>query len=173
MLTQGATSFRKQCLVAEKKWSGSIRRAVDRDCAGILECLQLAFAPYRSEYTSEAFLDTILTPESLQRRMTEMTIVVAIASEQIAGTIAWSSRGSEGHLRGMAVRLELQGSGVSTQLLQAALDGLRRAGCTTVTLDTTRPLQRAIRFYEKNGFSASGKVEDFFGMPLYEYRRQL
>lgn len=147
---------------------------MDRDCAGILECLQTAFAPYRSEYTSEAFLDTILTPESLQRRMTEMTIVVAIANDEVVGTIAWSvSRGSEGHLRGMAVRAELQGSGLSTQLLQAALDGLRQAGCTTVTLDTTRPLQRAIRFYEKNGFSASGKVEDFFGMPLYEYRRQL
>jgi len=32
-----------------------------------------------------------------------------------------------------------------------------------------RALKRAIRFYERSGFSTSGKVRDFFGMPLYEY----
>ena len=31
----------------------------------------------------------------------------------------------------------------------------------------------AIRFYERNGYVASGRVGDFFGMPLYEYLKPL
>jgi len=34
-------------------------------------------------------------------------------------------------------------------------------------------VQAAIRFYEKHGFRSSGKVSDFFGMPLYEYIKEL
>lgn len=83
------------------------------------------------------------------------------------------SNGAEGHLRGVAVSPEWQGSGVATALLRAAENELRTNGCTFVTLDTTAPLKRATRFYEKHGFSASGRVSDFFGMPLYEYAKPL
>jgi len=30
-----------------------------------------------------------------------------------------------------------------------------------------------MRFYEKNGFRRSGKVTDFYGMPLFEYVKTL
>lgn len=30
-----------------------------------------------------------------------------------------------------------------------------------------------VRFYEKHGFAASGRVADFFGMPLFEYTKFL
>ena len=69
----------------------------------------------------------------------------------------------------MAVRPSWQGKGVAGALLQAALDNLRSMACRRVTLDTTLPLARAVRFYEKNGFRKSGKVTDFFGMPLVEH----
>ena len=42
-------------------------------------------------------------------------------------------------------------------------------GCSLVTLDTTEPLERATRFYEKHGYRLSGRVSEFFGMPLFEY----
>jgi ribosomal protein S18 acetylase RimI-like enzyme len=73
----------------------------------------------------------------------------------------------------MAVLPECQGKGVAEALLRAAEDELRRRGCTCITLDTTAPLQRAIRFYERHGYRASGKVGDHFGMPLYEYVKGL
>jgi hypothetical protein len=38
-----------------------------------------------------------------------------------------------------------------------------------ISLDTTEPLTRAMRLYEKNGFCRSGRVSDFFGMKLFEY----
>lgn len=73
----------------------------------------------------------------------------------------------------MAVLPEWQGTAVASALLAAAEAELRNAGCKYVTLDTTMPLQRAIRFYERHGFAASGRVADFFGMELFEYTKQL
>jgi hypothetical protein len=40
-------------------------------------------------------------------------------------------------------------------------------------LDTTAPLLHAISFYELNGYAATGKEVDFFGMPLFEYAKNL
>jgi GNAT superfamily N-acetyltransferase len=69
----------------------------------------------------------------------------------------------------MAVLPAWQGSGVAAQLLKSVESELRAKGCSRISLDTTEPLQPAIRFYEKNGFRRSGKVADFYGMPLFEY----
>ena len=152
-----------------------IRRATPDDAAAILDCLQIAFEPYRQYYSPEAFADTTLTPETLPARMAEMTILVAATpSGEIAGTIALAAADAhEGHLRGMAVRSEWQGQGIAESLLNAAEARLRALGCRRITLDTTAPLQRALRFYERLGYRRSGKVTDFFGMPLFEYEKLL
>jgi ribosomal protein S18 acetylase RimI-like enzyme len=134
----------------------------------------MAFEDYRGSYTSAAFLDTVLTPETVHRRLVEMFVFVAIdekeEEDQVAGTIACAVVGNdEGHIRGMAVLPCWRGTGLATQLLRTAESYLRESGCTRVSLDTTAPLLRAIHFYERNGFRPSGKVTDFFGMPLFQY----
>jgi ribosomal protein S18 acetylase RimI-like enzyme len=73
----------------------------------------------------------------------------------------------------MAVAPAWQGGAVADQLLETIERELTSAGCSFVTLDTTAPLTRAIRFYERNGYTRSGAVSNFFGMPLYEYRKRL
>jgi len=155
--------------------SFSIRRAAPADAAAILACLSAAFVPYQSSYTAPAYQDTILTAETLNSRFQFMSIFVAVSEEnEIVGTIGCNAvSNGEGHLRGMAVLSTWQGAGVAEGLLQTAEDELRTLGCERVTLDTTAPLRRAIRFYEKHGYRATGKVVDFFGMPLYEYARML
>jgi ribosomal protein S18 acetylase RimI-like enzyme len=152
-----------------------IRNATEDDRDGILECLRLAFAPYESSYTPGAYLDTALTSASLNWRLREMIIFVAAEdSGKIIGTVACQVvNHEEGHLRGMAVDPISQGAGVAKQLLGCAESELRNRGCTRVTLDTTEPLKRAIGFYVRNGFHATGKVTDFYGMPLFEYAKQL
>lgn len=79
----------------------------------------------------------------------------------------------EGHHRGMAVRPGFQGSVVAHQLLDTVGAELRRKRCSRIGLGTTRPRRRAISFHEKNGFKASGRVNDFYGMPLFEYIKEL
>lgn len=150
-----------------------IRQATARDCDGILRCLRAAFEPYRCQYTPAAFADTVLDHSTLEIRMREMRVLVAVSGDEVVGTIGCVAASEEGHLRGMAVLSGWQGSGVASALLRAAEDDLRKNGCAFVTLDTTEPLQRAIRFYEKHGYVRSGRVRDFFGMGLYEYTKGL
>ena len=152
----------------------SVRRATSKDAAAILKCLALAFEPFREQYTPEGFRDTTLTFETLRERLEKMTLFVAqVPSGEIVGTIGGSFHNHSGHLRGMAVRPEWQGRGIAEELLRAVEDELRAKGCSQITLNTTRPLQRAMRFYEKYGYQATGKVKDFFGMPLFEYLKHL
>jgi len=153
----------------------SIRKAGESDAAGILECLRSSFEPYRESYTPEGFADTVLSAETIGARLSEMTVFVAVSgSGEVIGTIGCAIAGEEeGHIRGMAVLSAWQGRGVAAELLRAAEAELRARGCARVSLDTTEPLKRAARFYEKNGYRASGRVADFFGMPLFEYVKPL
>ncbi len=153
----------------------SVRKATSEDAAQILACLRAAFEDYRQQYTPEGFLDTVLTPETFQERLAEMIVFAAVNdSNEVVGTIACNLvSGEEGHLRGMAVLPSFRGSGIAGQLLSHAEEELRSCKCTRITLDTTEPLQRAMRFYEKHGYCRSGKISDFFGMPLVGYRKML
>jgi GNAT superfamily N-acetyltransferase len=147
-----------------------VRKATNTDALGILECLAVAFEPYRHQYTPAGFRDTTLDEELIRERLATMTVFVAVREGRIIGTIGCNR---EGHIRGMAVLPEHQGSGTAQRLLDAAEAEMRVFGCRRVTLDTTQPLRRAIRFYERNGYRATGIVADFFGMPLVQYWKKL
>ena len=153
----------------------SIRTAEQKDAGAILECLRIAFAPFEASYTADAFLDTVLTEATLAQRMAAMSVWLAVDSTgAVVGTLAGGLIGKEeGHLRGMAVLPSWQGRGVAEKLLRAVEEDLERSGCSIVTLDTTAPLARARRFYEKHGFRLTGKVRDLFGMPLAEHAKVL
>jgi ribosomal protein S18 acetylase RimI-like enzyme len=151
-----------------------IRRARADEAEKITECMALAFEAFRPQYTSGAFHDTVASPEALRKRMEHMTVYVAVAPDgTVIGTLAAAVMEKEGHLRGVAVRPDWQGHRIAEQLLARAESDLLVAGCTHITLDVTMPLQRAVRFYEKTGFVATGKTGDFFGMPLREFAKPL
>jgi len=105
--------------------------------------------------------------------MRDMCVYVADSGVNVVGTIGCAARGIEGHIRGMAVLPSHHGSGLAEALLHAVEVELLHSGCSHATLDTTQPLARAIRFYEKHGYRATGRVCNFFGMPLYEYSKSL
>jgi ribosomal protein S18 acetylase RimI-like enzyme len=155
--------------------ASSIRRATLNDAPGILECLRAAFDPYRDRYTKNAFADTVLSPDTIQSRLIGMSVFVAVSgSGTIIGTIGGHKVDhAEGHIRGMAVHPDVAGTGVAQSLLQAMEAELRHRGCTRLSLDTTTPLERGVRFYLRNGFRPTGVIRDFFGMPLFEYTKQL
>lgn len=159
---------------AEPPGSFVVRRASSSDADGIRRCLRAAFEPYRAQYTSGAFGDTVPTPAGIRERFETMSLFVADASGEIVGTVGClDAGGGSGHLRGMAVLPEWQGRSVSAALLAAAESELRRLGCGRVNLHTTHPLQRAARFYERQGFARTGEVEDFFGMEIIEFAKGL
>src|ERR1051325_11421922 len=115
----------------------TIRRAGSSDAAGILACLDAAFALFKSSYTEGAYSDTVLTMETVRARLESMALFVAVSEAgDVVGTIGCVAVDErEGHLRGMAVLPEWQGSGVATKLLDQAESELRKLGCRRVTLD--------------------------------------
>ncbi len=148
----------------------SIRKATSGDVDRILDCLRDAFSEFDESYTPAAFLDTVLTPSSLQDRLQNMVVFVATNNAgEIVGSVACNNSALVGHIRGMSVRSEWQGAGVAAHLLASVESELRDRNCSLISLGTTLPLRRAMRFYERHGFTQSGVVSDFFGMPLYEY----
>ena len=153
----------------------NIRLASPGDAEGIANCLAVAFQPYRIDYTPGAFHDTILNVNGIIARMDKMTILVAENEiARLVGTVAFTAVSlDEGHIRGMAVVPDFQGKGVARQLLAAAETSLHNLGCSRATLDTTKLLERAILFYTRNGYRATGTVKDFFGMSLFEYMKIL
>lgn len=153
----------------------SIRRARAGDVHGIRACLLAAFDPYRESYTPGAFDDTVPSPELLLRRIADMALFVAEApSGEILATVGGSVKNiEEGHLRGMAVLPGCAGTGIAQRLLETVEDELRDRGCRRITLGTTKPLTRAIRFYERNGYSPTGVGHDYFGMTRFEYAKEL
>ena len=150
-----------------------IRPASVEDAAPTLQCLRAAFEPYRSQYSLQAWLATVMTRDTLLHRLTSMTVLVAVSAHgNVVGTISGAVvLPSEGHLRGMAVPPQWHGRGIAQRLLEAMENHLLAKGCTRISLDTTEPLQRAMRFYERNGYRRTGKITDFFGMPLIEYAK--
>jgi|SRR5215813_2761814 len=151
-----------------------LRRATSDDGSAILRCLRAAFEPYRTQYTAAGYEDTILTAATVQQRIENMIVIVACdESGLIVGTVGGTAAGQEGHIRGMAVAPSSQGGPVGDRLLEMIEQQLVAAGCSRVTLDTTAPLAKAMRFYERNGYVRTGRVSDFFGMPLYEYEKSL
>jgi ribosomal protein S18 acetylase RimI-like enzyme len=162
-------------VVQQQSQSISVRRATGEDAPQILACLRSAFQEYRRFYTSAAFLDTVLTPETIRERLAKFFVFVAVDdSSEVVGTIACNVVcAEEGHLRGRAVLPRLRCAEIAAQLLSRAETELRSLGTSRITLDTTEPLQRARRFYEKFGYQRSGKATNFFGMPLIEYHKFL
>jgi GNAT superfamily N-acetyltransferase len=150
-----------------------IRSAGYDDAAAISKCLAAAFAPYRAEYTPAAFADTVPTGAAMHLRLRQMHVLVATVAGNVVGTISATTHAEHGHLRGMAVLPEWRGLGIAAKLLAAIETWLRSRGCRRITLDTTLPLEPAMKFYEKHGYHRSENIADFFGMPLLEYVKQL
>src|SRR5205814_2167106 len=108
--------------------------------------------------------DTTMSANTVRERLATMTVFVAVnGADEIVGTLSCTnSSAEEGHLRGMGVRPKWQGTGVADRLLCAVEDHLRASGCSYITLDTTEPLRRAMRFYERHGYRPTGKIAAYF-----------
>jgi GNAT superfamily N-acetyltransferase len=102
-----------------------------------------------------------------------MSVWVAVReNQQVVGTVALKSVSRHrGHLRGMAVLPEFQGTGLASALLRTAIRAAAKNGERRVTLETTEPLERATQFYLRHGFRTSGRRRQWGGMKLIEFER--
>ena len=72
--------------------------------------------------------------------------------------VSWTGGMRPGIFHRLAVNPALQGTGIGGDLLDDAIQLLRRAGCDCVRCDTNTKNRRALRLYEKMGFRKCGTV---------------
>ena len=86
-------------------------------------------------------------------------ILVAKEEDRVIGFVGYGQHGPEapdtGEVFALYVLPEYQGMGVGRQLLEAAVDKL--SACPHLCLWAVKGNERAIRFYEKNGFRLNGE----------------
>ena len=73
-------------------------------------------------------------------------------------TVSWTGGMHPGIIHRLAIDPPLQGAGIGGDMLDDAIQILRRAGCDCVRCDTNRENRRALRLYEKMGFRKCGTV---------------
>ena len=89
--------------------------------------------------------------------------------------VPWTGGIRPGYLHLLAIDPPQQGAGLGGDLLDDALQILRRSGCDCVRCDTNRENRRARRLYEKMGFRICGNVSwgDTPGEVYYAFDKPL
>lgn len=154
--------------VEQDRPSVHIRLAVSDDVLQIASVLYESFIEYKSSYTDEGFAATTPAVDEIQSRIEEGPVWVAVCDDAIVGTVSAVDMGEALYIRGMAILPTARGQHIGERLLNqiesfASLHGYKR-----LVLSTTPFLTRAIRLYERAGFSRSNEgAHELLGTPLF------
>ena len=81
--------------------------------------------------------------------------------------------GADRQLISMWVAPSHRGTAVATALVEAVVDWARAEGCSSIGLWVTRGNDRALRFYERMGFTVTGDVQPLPSDPCKDELRML
>ncbi len=148
--------------------------AHQKDAEAIAAVLHAAFAEFEPIYTPEAFAATTPAVAQIHSRWHEGPVWIAIANNNIVGTVAAVVKQDSLYVFSMAVLPAAQGQGIGRLLLEAAENYARTQGCNRLFLSTTPFLTDAIRLYERFGFERTDEGPDeLFGTPLFTMEKRL
>ena len=151
-----------------------IRQANDADAEAIASVMLRAFSEYRHLYTAGGFSATAITPEEIVLRLRQGPILVALIDDEIVGTVSVVKKIDSLYIRGMAVVIEARGNRIGELLLEQIQAYAANEGCNRLFLSTTPFLDRAIRLYEKFGFTRiDAGPYDLFGTPLFTMEKRV
>lgn len=87
---------------------------------------------------------------------------------RLVGFVGYQLSGESADIIDVGVIPSSQNGGVGTQLLMALFDHLRHLGVNEVFLEVSCANQKALRFYEKGGFSQIGVRPKYYKSGIYE-----
>ena len=92
----------------------------------------------------------------------EMENIVVLSGENVIGYISSWYGYEEMHILSIAVAPEERGGGAAEMLLEEAIRKSREKGCLKVVLEVRVSNGRAVRFYEKHGFTQVGSRKGYY-----------
>ena len=147
------------------------KRAEIKEIYDIYQVLLKSFKPYVKFYTKKSFYATVLSVEKIKDRIikNEYDVYVVKAGSNIVGTVSLKILDfSSLYIRSMAVLPDMQRSGIGRFILENINYIARDSKIEKLVLESSRPLQNALNFYEKYGFKKTGFTRDFYGVQVYE-----
>jgi [ribosomal protein S18]-alanine N-acetyltransferase len=92
--------------------------------------------------------------------------VLRTESEPVAGFCAFWLIVDQAHINNLAIRPELRGRGLGTQLLESIIREARHLGATSLTLEVRRSNLAAQRLYAKAGFYEQSVRKNYYTQPV-------
>jgi len=164
------------------------RAAGPADAAEVAADIVEGFAGYRS-WAPPGWApphDGPALEQTLRERLADEDVwcLLALSGGRVAGHVALAARTAEDpvpappgtvNLWQLFVRRPLHGRGVATLLMELAVAEAARRGHSRMRLWTPRDAGRARRFYEREGWTATGRVHELSpsGLVTVEYGREL
>jgi len=151
-----------------------IRLADSGEANAISAVLYEAFREFEPLYTAEGFAATTPKSEQVLERFSEGPVWVALVDGELVGTVSVVLKRKALYVRGMAVLPRTRGARVGKLLMEQVQQYAVEKGCKRLFLSTTPFLDRAIRLYEKFGFTRIPEgPHDLFGTPLFTMEKTL
>lgn len=113
--------------------------------------------------------EAVFWPEASVREVLEWQGILGIASEaaaKVSGFLIGRETGNEAEVLNLAVAPEKRRRGVGGALLNAAGEEFRTRGVRRWFLEVRESNAAAIAFYQKHGFSKSGRREGYYRDPI-------
>lgn len=111
--------------------------------------------------TEEMIRADVERGEQYLARTDGVLAAAVVLTERIApeyDDVTWTGGMRPGCIHRLVIDPPLQGAGIGGDMMDDAIQILRRAGCDCVRCDTNRENKRAMRLYEKMGFRICGTV---------------
>ena len=153
----------------------AVRRAEPGDEDTIAGLIFEAFAPFRDEYTPDAFDYTAASVDRVRERFAEGPMWLAYIGEEPVGTVSGLPEEERFYIRSMAIKPTAQRGGIGQRLLDTLEAFALDDGYKKLYLYTTFVLPGAKRLYEKNGFYVARETEpeEWFGMGGLEMEKEI
>jgi [ribosomal protein S18]-alanine N-acetyltransferase len=132
--------------------SVTIREMKESDLEGILAIEKVSFA---DPWSRRLFKETLSFPHSVN-------FVLQGATGALLGYINFYLIGEEGHLLNLAIHPDWRKKGLAAQLLNHAIDFLKRKNAAHFFLEVREGNLDAIRLYSKFGFENIGKRKRYY-----------
>jgi GNAT superfamily N-acetyltransferase len=162
----------------------AIRSATPTDAASLAVNVTEGFESYRA-WAPEGWAAPVVeqgAPETLARTLArpDVWLAVAVSDREVIGhvALALSTREDRGppppgtvFIWQLFVRAAWRGHGVATELMRAAVAEAEKRGFSYMRLWTPAGAGRARRFYEREGWTLTGRVHRHsdIGLPTVEY----
>lgn len=136
----------------------------------IYNILLNSFEPYKEYFTEDGFYSTVLSPEEIENRIKQIffKVFVVTMEKRIVGTVTVIPQNDRYYLRSMAVEPNYQNTGIGSFILENIYRIAKNDNIKKVSLESFKPLEKAVRFYKKHGFEKTGITKDLYGIEIFE-----